>query len=143
PSAQAGPTGGPVRRVIKVGVRRDGELVEVAKATAGWDDDRGRTDVQRRKEEASDYRYFPEPDLVPVVVESAFLDQARAGLGELPAAQRQRLQSQYGLSSYDAGVLTRQGRPFVAYFEEAARLGGDANEAKNWTTNEVLQTLNE
>ena len=63
--------------------------------------------LKRRKEEASDYRYFPEPDLVPVTVDSARLDQARAALGELPAAQRVRLQSQYALSAYDAEVLTR------------------------------------
>jgi aspartyl-tRNA(Asn)/glutamyl-tRNA(Gln) amidotransferase subunit B len=115
----------------------------VSKVTAGWDDARGRTNPQRRKEEASDYRYFPEPDLVPVVVDAAVLDRARAELGELPAAQRARLQQQYGLSAYDAGVLTRQGRAFVAYFEEAAGRCGDAKAASNWVTNEVLKTLNE
>jgi aspartyl-tRNA(Asn)/glutamyl-tRNA(Gln) amidotransferase subunit B len=115
----------------------------VSKVTAGWDDARGLTVVQRRKEEAADYRYFPEPDLVPVVVTEAQLDQIRAGLGELPAVQRVRLQQQYGLSAYDAGVLTRQGRAFVAYFEQAAAVCGDAKAASNWVTNEVLKTLNE
>jgi aspartyl-tRNA(Asn)/glutamyl-tRNA(Gln) amidotransferase subunit B len=115
----------------------------VSKVTAGWDDARGRTNPQRRKEEASDYRYFPEPDLVPVVVDAALLDRTRAELGELPAAQRTRLQQQYGLSAYDAGVLTRQGRAFVAYFEEAAARCGDPKAASNWMTNEVLKTLNE
>ena len=67
----------------------------------------------------------------------------RATLGELPAAQRARLQSQYGLSEYDAGVLTRQGRAFVAYFEEAAAASGDAKAVANWATNEVLASLNE
>jgi aspartyl-tRNA(Asn)/glutamyl-tRNA(Gln) amidotransferase subunit B len=119
------------------------QLGEVPKATAGWDEARGVTVVQRRKEEASDYRYFPEPDLVPVTVDSAWLEQVRVGLGELPAAQRQRLAQQYGLSAYDAGVLTRQGRAFVGYFEETARLCGDPKAACNWTTNQVLQTLNE
>lgn len=124
--------------------RRTGKkLGEAPKATAGWDDARGVTIVQRRKEEASDYRYFPEPDLVPVEVDAAWLERVRAGLGELPAAQRQRLQTDYGLSAYDADVLTRQGHALVAYFEEAARLGGDAKEASNWVTNQVLQTLNE
>src|SRR6266851_5172993 len=123
---------------------KDGKkLGEVSKATAGWDDARGVTVVQRRKEEASDYRYFPEPDLVPIEVDSAWLNRARAGLGELPAAQRRRLEAQYALSAYDAEVLTRQGRAFVAYFEETATLSGDAKAACNWTTNEVLQTLNE
>jgi aspartyl-tRNA(Asn)/glutamyl-tRNA(Gln) amidotransferase subunit B len=119
------------------------KLGEVPKATAGWNEDRGVTILQRRKEEAADYRYFPEPDLVPVVIDAAWLDHIRAGMGELPADQRRRLQEQYHLSDYDAGVITSQGRAFVSYFEELARLGGDANEAKNWVTNEVLQTLNE
>src|SRR5262245_7456264 len=119
------------------------KLGEVPKATAGWDDAKRVTRVQRRKEEASDYRYFPDPDLVPVKVEAAALDAVRAGLGELPAAQRARLQTQYGLSAYDAGVLTRQGRAFAAYFEELTRHSGDAKEASNWATNQVLSRLNE
>ena len=119
------------------------KLGEVPKATAGWDDQRGVTVVQRRKEEAADYRYFPEPDLVPVKVDSETLERVRSGLGELPAAQRRRLQEQYGLSDYDAGVITGQGRNFVGYFEEVARLSSDANEAKNWITNELLQIINE
>jgi aspartyl-tRNA(Asn)/glutamyl-tRNA(Gln) amidotransferase subunit B len=124
--------------------RRTGKkLGEVSKATAGWNEERGVTIVQRRKEEASDYRYFPEPDLVPVEVDGAWIEGIRAQLGELPAVQRQRLQKQYGLSAYDAGVISRQGRAFTCYFEEAAQLSGDAGEAKNWLTNEVLQTLNE
>src|SRR5262249_40436949 len=98
-------------------------LGEVPKATAGWDEDPGVTVVQRRKEEASDYRYFPEPDLVPVTVDAARLERVRAELGELPAAQRVRLGEQYGLSAYDAEVLTRQGREFVAYFEDVAARG--------------------
>src|SRR5689334_21973596 len=77
------------------------KMGEVPKATAGWDEERRMTRVQRRKEEASDYRYFPEPDLVPVTVSAARLEEVRTSLGELPAAQRTRLQSQYGLSAYD------------------------------------------
>jgi aspartyl-tRNA(Asn)/glutamyl-tRNA(Gln) amidotransferase subunit B len=115
----------------------------VAKATAGWDENRGVTVVQRRKEEASDYRYFPDPDLVPVVVEEAWLGRVRAELGELPAAQRARLVRQYGLKPYDAGVLTHQGRALVAYFEEAARQSGDAHAACNWVANSVLASLKE
>jgi aspartyl-tRNA(Asn)/glutamyl-tRNA(Gln) amidotransferase subunit B len=118
-------------------------LGKVPKATAGWDESRGVTVVQRRKEEASDYRYFPEPDLVPVAVSEAWIEEVRAGLGELPAAQKARLQDSYGLTAYDAEVITQQGRAFTAYFEEVARLSGDAKEASNWMTNQVLQTLNE
>jgi aspartyl-tRNA(Asn)/glutamyl-tRNA(Gln) amidotransferase subunit B len=119
------------------------KLGDVPKATAGWDEERRMTRVQRRKEEASDYRYFPEPDLVPVTVSEARLNEIRSSLGELPAAQRLRLQSQYGLSAYDAGVISRQGRAFVSFYEDIVARGGDAKEASNWTTNEVLQALNE
>jgi aspartyl-tRNA(Asn)/glutamyl-tRNA(Gln) amidotransferase subunit B len=116
---------------------------EAPKATAGWDDARGVTVVQRRKEEAADYRYFPEPDLVPVVVDADKLNAIKAGLGELPAAQRQRLVSAYSLSAYDASVLTCQGRELVGYFELVAKESGDPKAASNWVTNQVLQTLNE
>jgi aspartyl-tRNA(Asn)/glutamyl-tRNA(Gln) amidotransferase subunit B len=118
-------------------------LGEVSKATAGWDENRGVTVVQRRKEEASDYRYFPDPDLVPVTVDATQRERVRAELGELPAAQRVRLAQQYGLSVYDVEVLTRQGRAFVAYFEEVAARSGDAKAASNWLTNRVLATLKE
>ncbi len=124
--------------------RRTGQkLGDVPKATAGWDEQRGVTVVQRRKEEAADYRYFPDPDLVPVLVDAAWLERVRAEVGELPAAQRERLHQQYGLSEYDAGVLTRQGRAFVRYFEEAAAACGDAKAACNWVTNQAQATLNE
>src|SRR5437870_1081985 len=113
------------------------KLGEVAKATAGWDDARGVTVVQRRKEEASDYRYFPEPDLVPVEVDDAWVERIRSQLGEFPAALRKRLQDQYGLSAYDAAVITSQGRAFAGYFEQVAGLCGDAKEASNWMTNQV------
>jgi aspartyl-tRNA(Asn)/glutamyl-tRNA(Gln) amidotransferase subunit B len=127
------------RRFLEDGKR----IGEAPKETVGWDDARGVTLLQRRKEESSDYRYFPEPDLAPVVVEAAMLEQARSSLGELPAQQRKRLVEQYALSTYDAGVLIRQGRALVAYFEEAARSSGDAKAAANWVTNQVLATLNE
>jgi aspartyl-tRNA(Asn)/glutamyl-tRNA(Gln) amidotransferase subunit B len=119
------------------------QLGEVPKATAGWDENRGITVVQRRKEEASDYRYFPEPDLVPVTVEDGVPLRVREQLGELPAATRVRLQQQFSLSAYDAGVIVRQGRAFIGYYESVVRQGGDAKDASNWMTNQILQTLNE
>ncbi len=119
------------------------KMGEVAKATAGWDEARGVTNIQRRKEEASDYRYFPEPDLVPVEVDEAWIRRIRESMGELPAARRQRFQSQYGLSAYDARVLVGQGHAFADYFEEAAKQTNDAKAAANWCTNQVLQVLNE
>jgi aspartyl-tRNA(Asn)/glutamyl-tRNA(Gln) amidotransferase subunit B len=121
---------------------RDGlRLGQTPKATAGWDEDRGVTRVQRRKEEASDYRYFPEPDLVPVTVDAARLERVRADMGEVPSAARTRLQKDYGLTPYDAGVLTSLGRAVTAYFEAVARGCGDAKAASNWVTNKVLATL--
>jgi aspartyl-tRNA(Asn)/glutamyl-tRNA(Gln) amidotransferase subunit B len=126
--------------------QRDGKKLGdpgVSKATAGWDEARGVTRVQRGKEEASDYRYFPEPDLVPVVIDATWRERARAEMGELPAAMRARLQSQYSLSAYDAGVLMGQGRALVGYFEEVARRSGDARAASNWVSNSVLATLKE
>src|SRR5437764_14022662 len=124
--------------------QEDGKkLGDEPKETRGWDEARGVTLPQRRKEEAADYRYFPEPDLVPVVVDDAWLARVRAEMGELPAALRARLEKQYGLSAYDAGVLTAQGRALAAYFEEAARACGDAKAACNWVTNQVLATLKE
>jgi aspartyl-tRNA(Asn)/glutamyl-tRNA(Gln) amidotransferase subunit B len=141
-----------VERAVKYEAQRQYEealrdnnyrLGQVSKATAGWNEDREVTIVQRRKEEASDYRYFPEPDLTPVVVDAAWLERARAEMVELPSVQRVRLIEQYGLSPYDAGVLTQQGRALVAYFEDVARRGGDAKAASNWITNQVLGTLKE
>jgi aspartyl-tRNA(Asn)/glutamyl-tRNA(Gln) amidotransferase subunit B len=122
-------------------LRTGKKLGEVPKATAGWDEDRGITVVQRRKEEASDYRYFPEPDLVPVVVDQPWLARLRAELPELPAARRERFQTQYQLSAYDASVIVSQGLAFADYFEKVAQLTGDAKAAANWCTNQVLQVL--
>ncbi len=124
--------------------KTDGTLGPVSKATAGWDERTGRTEIQRRKEEASDYRYFPDPDLVPVTVDAGRLDKVRAELGELPAAQKTRLHKRsHGLAAYDAHVLSRQGRAFVKYFEAVVQDCGDAKEACNWTMNDLLSTLND
>jgi len=117
---------------------------KMLKTTAGWDDARGKTVVQRRKEEAADYRYFPEPDLVPVIVSAEQIDAVKAEMGELPQAQRSRLEAQYGLSPYDAEVLTAKGRPMVAYFESvAAALGGDGKSAANRLSDLVYPALAE
>jgi aspartyl-tRNA(Asn)/glutamyl-tRNA(Gln) amidotransferase subunit B len=114
---------------------------KLLKTTAGWDDARGLTVVQRHKEEAADYRYFPDPDLVPVTVTSEQIEQVRAAMGELPAAQRARLQSQYGLSAYDAGVLVAKGRKMVAYFEAVAAAVGDGKKAANRISDLIFPRL--
>ncbi len=113
------------------------------KTTAGWDDPKGRTEVQRHKEEAADYRYFPEPDLVPVVVTAEQIEAVKAEMGELPSAQRSRLQSQYGLSPYDAEVFTAKGRAMVNYFEAVAIAVGDGKAAANRISDLVFPALTE
>jgi aspartyl-tRNA(Asn)/glutamyl-tRNA(Gln) amidotransferase subunit B len=93
----------------------------------------------RSKEEAHDYRYFPDPDLLPLVLDPAWVKRIQESLPELPDAKKARLQSQYGLSAYDAGVLIiEQAR--ADYFEEAAK-GRDAKLVANWVTNELLARL--
>jgi aspartyl-tRNA(Asn)/glutamyl-tRNA(Gln) amidotransferase subunit B len=124
---------------LRIGYR----LGQVPKETRGWDDERRITVPQRRKEEASDYRYFPEPDLVPVVVNDQLLEKVRAEIGELPAHRRQRFRDQYGLSEYDASALIEQGQAFADYFETVARTVTHPKSASNWMLQEVLRTLNE
>lgn len=111
------------------------------KTTAGWDDAAGKTNPQRDKEESADYRYFPEPDLVPVTVSADEIEHVRAAMGELPAAQRSRLQSQYALTPYDAGVLTAKGRKTVAYFEAVAAAVNDGKAASNRMSDLIYPAL--
>jgi aspartyl-tRNA(Asn)/glutamyl-tRNA(Gln) amidotransferase subunit B len=118
-------------------------LGKVPKQTRGWDDHAQVTRAQRHKEESSDYRYFPDPDLVPVQVSREEVAAACASLGELPAALRNRLASSYGLDPYDADVLVNQGRALVDYFEQVAALCQDPRRASNWVQQDVLRTLNE
>jgi aspartyl-tRNA(Asn)/glutamyl-tRNA(Gln) amidotransferase subunit B len=118
-------------------------LGDVPKQTRGWDDAAGVTRGQRSKEESSDYRYFPDPDLVLVTVTPTELDEIRESLGELPAALRRRLEQTCGLTAYDADVLVNQGRRLVDYFLDVAERCGDAKAAANWVTQDVLRTLKE
>ena len=113
------------------------------KQTRGWDDAAGITLPQREKEESADYRYFPDPDLVPVTTPKAEVEEVRSGLVELPAAIRTRLEKTYGISDYDSDVIVLQGLPFVSYYEEVAKLSGDGKKASNWVTQEILRVLND
>jgi len=113
------------------------------KQTRGWDDAQGVTILQREKEESSDYRYFPCPDLVPVTLTASDLDQARLQLGELPAAIRERLVQQYDLKEYDSDVIVSQGLELVKYFEEAVAAGAPAKRASSWIQQDILRLLNE
>jgi aspartyl-tRNA(Asn)/glutamyl-tRNA(Gln) amidotransferase subunit B len=99
------------------------------------------TKPQREKETAADYRYFPEPDLVPVVVDDAWLARVRGSIGELPSARRHRFETDYGLSPYDANVLVEQGQDVADYFDEVARATGESKLASNWIQQDVLRTI--
>lgn len=118
------------------------QLGNVPKQTRGWDANRGATFAQRGKEEASDYRYFPDPDLTPVKVSEEFFAEVKAELCEFPSARRRRYRQQFGLSHYDADVIVAQGDHFTNYFELVASTCGDGKQAANWVTQDVLRELN-
>jgi aspartyl-tRNA(Asn)/glutamyl-tRNA(Gln) amidotransferase subunit B len=113
------------------------------KTTRGWDEDAQATKPQRTKEESSDYRYFPDPDLVPVTTTERQVESIRASLGELPAALRERLQIAYDITPYDADVLVNQGRALVDYFLDLADRLKDGKMAANWVQQDVLRWLND
>ena len=119
------------------------QLGQVPKQTRGWDDQAQVTRPQRHKEESSDYRYFPEPDLVPVVVSEDEIAAARAALGTLPAAIRAQLRTEYQLDAHDADVLVNQGQAVVDYYQQLVRACDDAKRASNWVQQDVLRTLHE
>jgi len=120
-----------------------GEVMEMGnKTTRGWDDARELTVLQREKEEAHDYRYFPEPDLVPVELTCEWLDDIRAHLCELPLKRQTRYVQQYKLSDYDAGVLTAE-RSTSELFERAVALGGEAKRVCNLITQDYQRLANE
>src|SRR5215469_3817265 len=118
-------------------------LGQVPKQTRGWDDVENITRGQRHKEESSDYRYFPDPDLVPVTVTDERIEEVRTGLGELPADLRHRLELTYNLTPYDSDVIVNKGRRLVDYYLQAAELCGDGKLASNWVTQDVLRELKE
>jgi aspartyl-tRNA(Asn)/glutamyl-tRNA(Gln) amidotransferase subunit B len=116
----------------------DGKVLgQAPKQTRGWDDPRGQTRVQREKEDVADYRYFPEPDLAPVVVDDAWIARIRAEIGESSADRAARFQTELGLSAYAAETLVAKGKAGVAFFEELRTLGVDAKSAANWILNDV------
>ena len=135
-----------IERAINYEVERQIELIEgggkVVQQTRLYDPDKGETRPMRSKEEANDYRYFPDPDLLPLVIEPAFVEQVRATLPELPDAKRQRFMDEYGLPAYDATVLTAT-REMADYYE--AVLGEVGSEPKlvcNWVMGDLSAALN-
>lgn len=113
------------------------------KVTRGWDDTREQTFAQREKEASADYRYFPDPDLLPIRIPVEQVDAAREALGELPAQVRSRLQTQYGIKDYDADVIVNQGTAMIAYFETAAEASGDGKRTSSWLLQDVMRTMKE
>jgi aspartyl-tRNA(Asn)/glutamyl-tRNA(Gln) amidotransferase subunit B len=135
-----------VQRALEYEVKRQQYLVEngqkIIQETRLWDDAQGVTNSMRSKEEAHDYRYFPDPDLVPVMVDEAWIAKIRKELPELPLVKRERFVKEYQIPVYDAGVLTAE-RALAEYYEEVVRLCGKPKQASNWVMGDVLRFLNE
>ena len=136
-----------VEKAIEIEAQRQIDAIEdggeIVQETRLFDSDRNVTRPMRGKEEANDYRYFPDPDLLPVHISADHIEKIRAELPELPDAKRERFREQYDLSSYDADVLTAQ-RALADYFEAVtAKSNATPKLAANWITSELLGTLNQ
>jgi len=133
-----------VRRCMEYEVGRQARVLEagekVVQETRTWDEGQGITLTLRSKEEAHDYRYFPEPDLAPLVIDREWVEKIRKTLPELPVARRARLQS-LGLSPYDAALIT-QAKAMADYFDAALSYYGDAKTLANWVMGDVTRLLN-
>ena len=134
-----------IERAINYEVERQIDLIEsggkVVQETRLYDPDRNETRSMRGKEDANDYRYFPDPDLLPVEVTADFIESVRVTLPELPAAKKDRFMDAYKLSAYDADMLT-QSRDVADYFEAVAKACGDAKLAANWVNGDLAAALN-
>ena len=134
-----------MEQAIEFEVKRQIQLIEdggtVVQETRLYDPDKHETRPMRSKEDAQDYRYFPDPDLPPLVIDEAWIERVKSELPELPEAMRARFEAQYGLAAYDARTLTSS-RELAAYFEATAIAPGDAKLAANWVLGEVSAALN-
>ena len=134
-----------LERAINYEVERQIDLIEdggrVVQETRLYDANKDETRSMRSKEEANDYRYFPDPDLLPVVIDQAFIDAVAADMPELPDARRARFQEAFGLSAYDADILTAT-RATAEFFENVAQASGDPKIAANWVMGELAGALN-
>jgi aspartyl-tRNA(Asn)/glutamyl-tRNA(Gln) amidotransferase subunit B len=135
-----------LERAMEFEVARHAEALDrgetLVQETRGWDEENGRTIIQRSKEEANDYRYFPEPDLPPLRPSDAWVAELRGRLPELPAQRRTRYVDDLGLSAYDAGVLTSD-VALAAYFEAVVAAGVAPKSAANWVIGEFSRLLNQ
>ena len=130
---------------INYEIERQAEVLDdggkIVQETRTWNPERGITQSMRSKEEAHDYRYMPEPDLPPIITSAEEIEAFRKSLPELPDARRQRLMNEYGLSEYDAGIITSS-RAMAEYFDEAVREGADPKVAANWIMGDLSKNLN-
>ena len=135
-----------VEKAIEYEIKRQIKIIEnggqVIQETRLWDANRGLTESMRSKEEAHDYRYFPEPDLVPITVKQSRIDEIRASLPELPDARRKRFVSDFGLPEHDADLLTSE-KTVAEWFEESVKAGGQPKAVSNWIMGELMRMLNE
>ena len=137
-----------LRRALEHEEKRQREILDsggvIHQETRLWDESAGVTRGMRSKEYAHDYRYFPDPDLVPLTVDAKWLDEVRAQLPELPDAKSKRFQDEFGLPRYDAEVLTAE-KELAAYFDKVVEAAGkeQAKAASNWVMGDVLRLLNE
>lgn len=135
-----------VEKAIDTEIRRQIEILEdggrVVQETRLYDPDKDETRPMRSKEEANDYRYFPDPDLLPVVIDDSFIETCRVNLPELPDARKARYIAEYGITDYDAGVLVAD-RDLADYFAEVANISGEGKLAANWVMGSVLAELNQ
>ncbi|MBC7232084.1 MAG: Asp-tRNA(Asn)/Glu-tRNA(Gln) amidotransferase subunit GatB [Chloroflexi bacterium] len=135
-------------RSLEYEINRQNQVLQqggkIDRETRGWDDERGVTFVQRSKEFADDYRYFPEPDLPPLEISREWVEEIRSRMPELPDERYRRFLSEYGLSAYDAGLLTDD-RPIADYFEQAVAIakprGIQPKTIANWITGELFRLL--
>ncbi|MEZ5588633.1 MAG: Asp-tRNA(Asn)/Glu-tRNA(Gln) amidotransferase subunit GatB [Sedimenticolaceae bacterium] len=134
-----------LEKAINFEIARQIDVIEdggkVVQETRLYDANKDETRSMRSKEEANDYRYFPDPDLLPLEIDEAFINEVVATMPELPDARRARFESQYGLSAFDADQLTGS-RAQADYFEAAAQLGGDAKLTANWVMGDLAAALN-
>lgn len=135
-----------VQKGIEYEAVRQAQILEdggsIQQATRGWDEAKGVTVLQRVKEGEADYRYFPEPDLIPIEVSPEYIEHVRTELPEMPDARCKRFQNELGLSDYDANLLTME-KQTADYFEAVVASGADAKTAANWMLGEFAKKLNE
>ena len=135
-----------VEKALAYEVKRQKKILdegkEVVQETRGWDEDKGQTISMRGKEEAHDYRYFPEPDLVPLEIESSWVDELNEAVPELPLQRNERFIEDYDLPEYDAGVLTDD-KALADLFEQGVKAYDDPKAVSNWVMGEFLRLINE